>query len=61
MSPLLFAKGIDPVHNIDITRSYVRAFFDQYLKGNHSIPLDGPSSKYPEVKFSDIYTKKRLN
>ncbi|NFM30140.1 lipase [Clostridium botulinum] len=61
MSPLLFAKDIDPVHNIDITRSYVRTFFDQYLKGNHSILLDGPSSKYPEVKFSDIYTKKRLN
>ncbi|EPS52123.1 carboxylic ester hydrolase [Clostridium botulinum A1 str. CFSAN002368] len=26
MSPLLFAKDIDPVHNIDITRSYVRTF-----------------------------------
>ncbi|BBH23441.1 carboxylic ester hydrolase [Paenibacillus baekrokdamisoli] len=34
LSPSLFAKNIDPVHNIDITRSYVRAFFDQYLKGN---------------------------
>ncbi len=59
VSPLIFAKGIEPVKNIDITRSYVRAFFDQYLKGEHSALLDGPSSKYPEVKFDEVYTKKR--
>ncbi|WP_235439891.1 alpha/beta hydrolase family protein [Paenibacillus sp. DMB20] len=36
LSPSIFAKDIDPVHNIDITRSYVRAFFDQYLKRQSS-------------------------
>ncbi|OPA79190.1 lipase [Paenibacillus selenitireducens] len=59
LSPSLFAKQIDPVHNIDITRSYVRAFFDQYLKGEKQPLLDGPSSAYPEVKFDAAYTKKR--
>ncbi|WP_205516802.1 hypothetical protein [Paenibacillus sp. SYP-B3998] len=59
ISPSLFAKHIDPVHNIDITRSYVKAFFDQYLKGEQQALLNGPSPKYPEVKFDEGYTKKR--
>jgi hypothetical protein len=58
LAPSLFAKEMDPVHNIDITRSYVTAFFDQYLKGEHQVLLDGPSAKYPEVAFDDKYTKK---
>lgn len=58
LSPALFAKEIDPVHNIDITRSYVRAFFDQYLKNEPQSLLEGSSSKYPEVKFDNTYTKK---
>ncbi|HEY2494375.1 MAG TPA: prolyl oligopeptidase family serine peptidase [Paenibacillus sp.] len=60
LSPSLFAKDIDPVHNIDITRSYVRTFFDQYLKGEPQALLDGPSPEYPEVKFDEVYTKKRV-
>ncbi|WP_019913403.1 alpha/beta hydrolase family protein [Paenibacillus sp. HW567] len=60
LSPSLFAKDIDPVHNIDITRSYVRAFFDQYLKGEPQNLLDGPSPDFPEVKFDQKYTKKRM-
>ncbi|MNI44346.1 hypothetical protein D3C73_987180 [compost metagenome] len=59
ISPSLFAKGRDPVHNIDITRSYVRAFFDQYLKDEPQSLLDGPSSDYPEVSFDQLYTQKR--
>ncbi|WP_139997517.1 alpha/beta hydrolase family protein [Paenibacillus paridis] len=58
LAPSLFAKEVDPVHNIDITRSYVTAFFDQYLKGEHQVLLDGPSAKYPEVAFDGKYTKK---
>ncbi|MFK4475104.1 putative dienelactone hydrolase [Paenibacillus sp. RC73] len=59
ISPSLFAKNIDPVHNIDITRSYVRAFFDQYLKGEQQPLLKGASPEYPEVSFDPTYTKKR--
>ncbi|MDQ0175101.1 alpha/beta hydrolase family protein [Bacillus chungangensis] len=59
ISPSIFAKNIDPVHNIDITRSYVRAFFDQYLKGEHQTLLEGPSSKFPEVSFDKTFTKKK--
>ncbi len=57
LSPKLFAKGIDPVHTIDITRSYVRAFFDQYLKKEPQLLLKGPSADFPEVKFDQEYTK----
>lgn len=59
LSPTLFAKDIDPVHNVDITRSYVRAFFDQYLEGKPQQLLEGPSTAYPEVKFDETYTVKR--
>lgn len=58
LSPALFAKDIDPVHNVDITRSYVRAFFDQYLKNEPQQLLEGPSPDYPEVHFDSPYTKK---
>ncbi|OMF40389.1 alpha/beta hydrolase family protein [Paenibacillus peoriae] len=59
ISPSLFAKHIDPVHNIDITRSYVRAFFDQYIKGKQQTLLNGPSPEYPEVSFDPNYTKRK--
>ncbi|MNB80685.1 isoform II [compost metagenome] len=59
LSPFLFAKGMDPVHNVDITRSYVTAFFDQYLKGEPQRLLEGPSQRFPEVKFDQAYTQKR--
>jgi predicted dienelactone hydrolase len=58
VSPLLFSKEMDAVHSVDITRSYVGAFFDQYLKGEENQLLDGASNKYPEVHFSSEYTKK---
>ncbi|MDQ0090356.1 hypothetical protein J2T12_003779 [Paenibacillus anaericanus] len=57
---MIFTKNMDGFHNIDITRSYVSAFFfDQYLKGEQSALLKGPSSEYPEVKFDEVYTKMR--
>lgn len=59
LSPSLFAKEIDPVHNIDITRSYVTAFFEQYLKGEPQKLLEGPAPEFPEVKFDKQYTQKR--
>jgi dienelactone hydrolase len=36
---------------MDITRGYVRAFFDQHLRGRPQGLLDQPSPRYPEVTF----------
>jgi hypothetical protein len=38
--------------SLDITRAYVRAFFDQHLRGQPQLLLDQPSSRYPEVTFA---------
>jgi len=37
--------------SLDITRAYVRAFFDQHLRGKPQALLDQPSPRYPEVTF----------
>ena len=53
-SPLRFINAlgsIDGQRGLQITRDYVRAFFDTYLKQNSSPLLQGPSSAYPEVQF----------
>ncbi len=34
-----------------VINAYLLAFFDQYLKGDSSPLLNGPSSEYPEVEF----------
>ena len=43
---------IDGVRGLQITRTYVRAFFDTYLNKTPSPLLWGPTSDYPEVQFS---------
>jgi hypothetical protein len=43
--------GIRGARSLDITRAYVRAFFDQHLRGSPQILLDQPSLLYPEVTF----------
>ncbi len=43
--------SIDGVRGLQITRAYVRAFFDTYLNKTPSPLLQGPSSAYPEVQF----------
>lgn len=54
-SPLLHVLGalgsIDGVRGLQITRAYVRAFFDMYLNKAPSPLLQGPSGTYPEVQF----------
>jgi hypothetical protein len=35
----------------ELTRTYVAAFLDQYLKSQRQPLLDKPSSRYPEAKF----------
>ena len=37
--------------SLDITRAYVRAFFDQHLRAEPQVLLDEPSPRYPEVTF----------
>jgi hypothetical protein len=40
--------------SLDITRAYVRAFFDQHLRGRPQSLLDRPSQSYPEVTFCSL-------
>ena len=43
--------GLSGARSLDITRAYVRAFFDQHLRGGPQSLLDQPSRRYPEVIF----------
>jgi dienelactone hydrolase len=43
--------GLSGARSLDITRAYVRAFFDQHLRGRPQPLLDQPSPRYPEVTF----------
>jgi dienelactone hydrolase len=43
--------GLPGSRSLDITRAYVRAFFDQHLRSKPQALLDQPSSRYPEVTF----------
>jgi platelet-activating factor acetylhydrolase isoform II len=43
--------GLPGARSLDITRGYVRAFFDQHLRGRPQALLDQPSPRYPEVTF----------
>jgi hypothetical protein len=43
--------GLSGARSLDITRAYVRAFFDQHLRGRPQSLLDQPSRRYPEVIF----------
>ena len=43
--------GLPGARSLDITRAYVRAFFDQHLRGSPQAVLDQPSPRYPEVTF----------
>jgi len=43
--------GLSGARSLDITRAYLRAFFDQHLRGRPPALLDQPSPGYPEVTF----------
>ena len=43
--------GISGARSLDITRAFVRAFFDQHLRGTPQALLDQRSPRYPEVIF----------
>jgi len=46
--------GLSGARSLDITRAYVRAFFDQHLRGTPQTLLDQPSPRYPEVTFASL-------
>jgi predicted dienelactone hydrolase len=50
---------IPGARSLDITRAYVRAFFDQHLRSKPQALLDQPSPRYPEVTFCSPETKTR--
>ena len=43
--------GLSGARSLAITRAYLRAFFDQHLRGTPQALLDQPSPRYPEVTF----------
>jgi predicted dienelactone hydrolase len=47
-----YGSRLQGTRSVEITRAYVRAFFDQHLRGRHQPLLNRPSKRYPEVKFS---------
>ncbi|MDT0343900.1 alpha/beta hydrolase family protein [Streptomyces litchfieldiae] len=59
VAPLAGQLGI-PVQALDgdrcdtITRAYVTAFADTHLRGRNAPLLDGPSARYPEVRFHQL-------
>ncbi|MFF4774713.1 hypothetical protein ACFY05_17825 [Microtetraspora fusca] len=42
---------------MDITRTYVAAFFDLHLRKKPQPLLDEPSTRYPEIKYCSAETK----
>jgi predicted dienelactone hydrolase len=51
LHPFGLLGSIDGARGLQITRAYVRAFFDTYLNKTPSSLLQGPTSIYPEVQF----------
>jgi dienelactone hydrolase len=51
--------GISGARSLDITRAYVRAFFDQHLRSAPQSLLDQPSPHYPEITFCSPEAKTR--
>ncbi|OLF17388.1 hypothetical protein BU204_11910 [Actinophytocola xanthii] len=44
-------SGLADTRSVEITREYVRAFVDLHLRHTPQPLLDGPSTRYPEVRF----------
>jgi len=49
--------AVPGARSLDITRVYVRAFFDQHLRSRPPALLDQPSARYPEVRFCSPETE----
>jgi dienelactone hydrolase len=44
---------IDGRRMVDVRSAYVRAFFDEHLRGEESLLMDGPVEEWPEVVVDD--------
>lgn len=51
LKPMQMLGAIDGRRGLQITTTYVAAFFDQYLRATNQALLAGPSPDYPEVQF----------
>ena len=52
LSPWFGLKGpIDGRRVLEIISQYTVAFFDEQMKGERSVLLEGPNPEYPEVEF----------
>ena len=52
--------ALSGARSLAITRAYVRAFFDQHLRGTPQALLDQPSPRYPEVRFCSPQAETRV-
>ncbi|TDB76264.1 alpha/beta hydrolase [Micromonospora sp. KC723] len=48
---------VPAIRSTEITRAYTRAFFHRHLRAKHQPLLDGPSTRYPEVRFCAVETR----
>jgi dienelactone hydrolase len=48
---IAIGAALPGARSLDITRAYVRAFFDQHLRGEPQALLDQRSPRYPEATF----------
>ena len=51
LKALMERSGIDPARALSVTRRYVRAFFDTYLKNMPDPLLTRSSPAYQEIRF----------
>ncbi|MFE4873212.1 alpha/beta hydrolase family protein [Streptomyces sp. NPDC056682] len=42
---------VDPRRSVTAQEAYIAAFFDRWLRGQDNHLLDGPSARFPEVRF----------
>lgn len=42
---------VDPVRSVLAVRTYLRAYFDRFVRGHDGHLLDGPSAAFPEIEF----------
>jgi len=42
---------VDPTRSVLAVRTYLRAYFDRFVRGHDSHLLDGPSPAFPEIEF----------
>ncbi|MFG2631965.1 alpha/beta hydrolase family protein [Streptomyces sp. NPDC048473] len=46
-----FIGSLDGTRGIDVQRRFLLAYFDLHLRGRRAPVLEGPSPRYPEVRF----------